>query len=405
VAVFHYKAVAETGEAASGRIEASSRSDAARRLRDQALTPIRISENQTGRLREMLERDVHLGSGSRVKLRALFARDLSTLLSADVPMAEALDIMVGAEKDLARLSEKILTRVRSGISLADALEHEAEVFDAASIALIRGGQRSGQLAEMLLHLAEMSERSLAMKREIRSALIYPAVLVVATCVAFLMLIFYVLPNFEGLFTGFQGALPPAADFVFSAGRGVRAATPYLASGTVVIIVVLGFALQTRKGRLFAHRRVLSLPLVGPTIIAFETARLAHVLGRLLAAGAGFEGAVRLAGKGLGNQALRTSVLDAAEKIEAGGGIGEALARDGFWPDRALRLIRIGERSGSLPDMLAHIARISEDDARSRVRTLIGLIPPVLTIAIGAMVALLIFAILTALLSVNELAFQ
>lgn len=402
---FRYRAASPEGEAMEGVLDAPDRQMAIRQLKAMSLRPLSITEGEKSGILAALNKDISFGAGARMRTRRDFARDLSTLLSADARMAEALEIIGRERGEQGALAVKIQRRVSSGDALSEAVADEPGLFDPASVAILQSGERSGDLANALAQLAEMTDATLKLRSEILSSLAYPIALGLATAGALSLLVFFVLPSFEGLFGDADGDLPWLTVAVFEFGWIARTAAPYIGGGVLLLLAGGGIFAGTAAGRKAIDAGVLRAPIIGDLATGFKTARFAIVFGRLLASGERAERALRLTADGMGNQVFTSRLLEAADEVESGAGLASALTSAGVLPERALRLIEIGERSGRVSEISADIAAMYDLSTRERTRRILAAIPPILTVGIGLAVALLVFAVLTTLLSVNDLAFQ
>jgi general secretion pathway protein F len=400
---FRYRALAGASDIVAGELDAPSRVQAARMLRARSLDPLRIEEGSGSRLWELLNTDVSIGRGRRLRQRRDFAQDLAALRAAGAPLDQALAILAEGGDPCALLARRVAERTAAGAALSAALGAEPRLFDEPSVALVAAGEASGELAQALQTLAEMTELSLATRSEMLRSLTYPAALIAASLLAVALMVFHVLPSFERLFEGAGAAMPPSAQFVFDAGRLARELALPLAAALMAGAAAAGFARSTDWGRQAIDRAVLRLPVVGRLLCALDLGRALLVAGRLAAAGATADRAFELAGGTCSNAVLRHELRAAGERIREGASVAAALAPARFMSRRAVRMVAIGEASGALPRMLGEVSRMQLDAARAGIKALLGALPPCLTVLIGALVAGLIYSVLTALLSINELA--
>ena len=281
---------------------------------------------------------------------------------------------------------------------------ERRIFDDASIALVTAGEASGNMAEALRTLADLTEETIATRSEMVKSLLYPAALIVAALLAIGLMIFHVLPSFEGLFAGAGEAIPASARMVFRLGHAARAAALPLAIALPFVVAAVAAAWVSKRGRQTVDLLVLRVPLFGRLVAGLDLGRAMLVAGRLLEAGSTADKAFELASQTCTNSVFRRDLHAAAGRIRDGAAVAPSLAAGRLMPERALRMIAIGEASGSLPRMLGEVSKMQQDSARAGVKALLAALPPILTVVIGILVAGLIYAVLTALLSINELAF-
>lgn len=401
---FRYRAVSGAGEMVTGELDASSRADATRLLRLKSLDPISLHEGARSRLLDLLSREVLVSKRHRMQLRRDFARDLAMLRDAGAPLDEALLILAEGSDEASKLARRVAQRSATGMSLSECLATEERFFDQASIALIESGEASGNAAESLRTLADVTDTALTTRSELVKSLLYPAVLVVASLVAIGLMVFHVLPSFERLFAGSPRAAPGSAQLVFVIGRHLREAALPLGIAALVVVAALVVTWLTESGRRRIDRILLRLPVVGRLLAATELGRTLLVAGRLLAAGVIADKTIELASRTCLNSQFRSDLHAAAERIREGAGVAQALDAAPYVPERVIRMIAIGEASGALPRMLGEIARMEQDAANARIKAVVAALPPILTVVMGIVIAGLIYAVLSALLSLNELAF-
>lgn len=401
---FRYTAVSPVGDVVGGEIEAADRRDALGQLRRQSLEPVTIQRGSQSRLSRILNTDIPLSRGGRLRAQSDFCADLALLRSAGAALDEALAILAEGRDEVAELATRVRVRTGSGLALSAALARESAHFDEPSIALVATGEVSGDLAGALTLLAELTDETLRTRADVRRSLLYPATLVFVSILVILLMLFYVLPTFAELIAESGKSVPPTASVVFAVAGFL---TEW--GGMFLISLVLGafaaFALLLVTGRRrILDRIVLELPFIGKLLANFELGRSILICGRLLEAGCAADEAVDLAARTCTNSLFREDFHRAADRIREGGSAREALSGIRRLPNRAARMIGIGERTGALPAMMIQVSAMVLGAARRRLDTLVTLLPVVLTIVVGGVVAALVYSILAVLLSLNELAF-
>lgn len=398
MAVFHYQAVTAAGDVVDGRLEAASRAEAVARLQDQGYLPIRAEAQAPARS------FVRQGRGLGARDVTLLFRGLATLLAAGLPLDRALALQLDqADQRSGRaLLERVAQRVKQGTALSDSLAAEGDIFPAYAVGMVRAGEASGALDTVLQRLADFQERRLQAREQIRSALIYPVLLLAMSGATVVILLTVVLPQFEAMFQDAGEALPAGARVVVAVGALVRGYGVFGAASLALGGLAVNRWRRTAPGRRAVGRLLLRLPLAGRLHVAAETAMFCRTLGTLLGGGLHMLQALAIARDTVGNPILRELLEQAEGELQRGEGLSEPLARAGIFPTLALRLMRVGEESGRLEPMLLKIADLYDDEVRRDVGRLMALLVPVLTIALGATVAAIIGAILSALLSVYSL---
>ncbi len=349
------------------------------------------------------------GVGRRLRQKDVlaFTRELATLLGAGLPLDRSLRVLLELFPEDSRLhpvTARILEQVKGGAQLSAALEAEGKAFSRLYVNMVRAGEAGGTLAQVLQRLADYLQRSQELRASVLSALIYPAILVVMAIASLLVLLTFVVPQFEEMFASAGKELPLPTQVVMAMADGVRR-YGWLAL-IAVLLAVRGFqAWLADPGRRYRfHRWLLRLPLLGALLIRVEVARFSQTLATLLTSGVALLPALGIVRETLGNLVLREAVAEAAEKLRAGGDISTALEATGHFPVMALQMIRLGEETGQLPQMLERMADIYEDEVRTTVQRMLTLLEPLLIVGLGVVIAAIIVSILMAVVSVNELAF-
>jgi general secretion pathway protein F len=297
---------------------------------------------------------------------------------------------------------RLLAALRGGSSLADALEKEARTFPAYYRAMVRAGEIGGSLESVLSRLADFLERAQETRGKLRSALIYPIFLLVTAGVSLAILLTFVIPAFQPMFEDAGTQLPLVTRIVIGFGAFVREAWWMILLALAVAVVALQLHLGTPAGRLWWHRQVLRLPVVGELWVKGDVARFARTLGTLLGNGVPLLQALELVRDVMSNAALAAGVTAVQPDVKAGRGLAAPLSENRLYPALLVQLLKVGEESGRLEDMLLKLAEIYDQESEDTMRRLLALLVPVLTLGLGALIAFIVSSILFALFSVNEL---
>lgn len=407
MASFRYKAVRAGGELVEGDMEAPTKAHVMARLADMGYVPIRAEEVGRNALARLLALEL-FGGGARMALRDLMvaSRELATLLDAGVELERALDI-------LGRLSERpavqrtfaaVLDDVRGGSAFSDALERQGEVFPASYVSMVRAGEAGGSLALVVGRLAEYLERAQAARESVRSALIYPVILLVMAVASVVVMVTVVLPQFAPLFADAETELPLLTRGLLALSGFVERTWWALLAAVALAALVVRRRLGVPEVRERFDRRLLELPVVRELILRLETARLTRTLGTLLQNGVATIDALRIAQATVVNRHFAGALGQVAEQVKSGATISDALDRVPRCPVLARHLVRIGEETGRLEDMLLRVAEIYDEEAQRTVRRLLALLVPALTAVLGLIVAVIIASVFLAIVRVNQLAF-
>ena len=401
-----YKAVSADGEVLEGELEAPDRSSVVERLRSQGHVPIRAEERKGGgggvAWRRVARRDRGVGAGDV----SLLTRELSILLEAGLPLDRALTTLasLSAAGPVRRLVERILERVRGGASLAEALEAQGPVFPSYYAGMVRAGEAGGALEAVLSRLADELERAQALRESVKSALLYPLLVVVLAVLSLVVLMTLVVPRFRPLFEDSGAALPLVTEVVIGLSDFMRAFWWLLLALAVGAVFLVRRHNATAAGRLRWDRWLLGWPLLGELLLKIEVARLSRTLGTLLANQVNVLNALSMSMGSLGNRAVIAGLSELRGRLTKGEGLAVPLAEAGIFPVLAVQLIQVGEESGKLDEMLLRVAAIYDEEVRRTVDRLLALLVPAVTIVLGLVIAVIIGSMLAAILSAYELPF-
>lgn len=397
---WRYRAVGADGSLRSGEIDAADEAAALAQLRRSRVAPIALMPAPV----RADPRPKAVGAKGRAAA-LLCIGELAVLIDAGLQLDRALGLAIENVEDRAVAGHlgDILREVREGAPLSAAVAQKPELFSATAMAMIEAGEANGRLGEALGRLARTLEQEAELRRLVGSSMIYPiALLVIAVGVVLLMLLF-VVPQFESMFAGAADKLPVATRVVMGSSRILRAygLALLLAGGVAGIGVAL--AMRRPAVRLARDRLLLALPLLGELVRRLDTARFARTLGALIDGEVPLPVALALARRTIANQVLGQTIARVAEGVKEGGGLTAPLAASGALPRLAIGFLRTGEETSQLGMMLGRLADVLDRDVRLRIERLIGILTPTITVVLGATVASIIASILSAILGFNDLA--
>lgn len=405
MAAFRWAAIESGGEVVRGVMEAPDRAVVVARLQRQGRIVLRADPaDRRRRLSELLQ--VELG-GTRPLDKAALAevtRELAIMLAAGQDLDRALRFV--AENTRSARARAVLgnvrDRVRAGSSLAAALAQEPKSFSKLYVGLVRAGEAGGTLPLTLDRLAALLERERSLAANLRAALVYPALLVVAAIGSIVLLLGYVLPQFTPIFAQAGAELPAATRVLLALGTACSAAGPWLLLGLLLAGLAVRQTLAHPPYRLRFDRLLLHLPVIGGLLRETMAAQLTRTLGGLLQNGVPLIPALGIVKEALGNRAAAAAVDKAALAAKGGAGLARPLKEAGLFPPRTIHLLQLGEEAAQLAAMALKAADIHEEQARLSTQRLVALAVPVITIAMGLAVAGIVSSLLTALLSLNDL---
>lgn len=402
---YRYKAVTPSGEPQEGDMDGATQVAVVERLQGMGLIPIRVEES--------VARAVGSASGpgffNKKRITqddvAVFTQELATLLKAGLPLDRCLEILIGlsANEPVRVLMGQLREDVRGGSALSKAMEAREGVFTRFYLNMIRAGEAGGALDVVLQRLTEFMERSKELRDTVKSALIYPVILVGVSLLSVVILLMWVVPQFSQMFEESGKALPLPTQIVIAAGDGVR--NYWWVMALAGIGVYSWFTRQMREpaARYRWDRWVLNLPLFGDLVGKLEVARFSRTLGTLIGNGVSLLAAISIVKETLSNTVMADALSDVARQLKEGKGLGKPLMESGLFPKLAVHLIMVGEETGKLQEMLIRIADIYDREVHTSVKRMLALMEPVLILGLGLVIGGIIMSILVAILSVNDLA--
>jgi len=403
---FRWLATDGGGEVRAGIIEAPDRKAAVERLQRDGHIVLRAEPAGRGAAwSQLLHVEFARRRGLDKAALSEFTRELAIMLAAGQDLDRALRYVVDntAKARNREILGKVRDRVRSGSSLAAALAMEPQSFPKLYVGLVRAGEAGGTLPATLDRIAALLEREHSLAASLRAALVYPALLVAAAVGSVVLLLEYVLPQFVPIFEQAGAKLPASTRALMTVGAALGEAGPWFLAALAAVILFGKPLLAQPAYRERADRLLLRLPIVGTLLRETVAARLTRTLGSLLENGVPLLAALNLARDALGNAAAAAAVDAAALATKGGGGLARSLAQARLFPERTIHLLQLGEEAAQLAVMALRAADIHDERARLIMQRLVALAVPMITIVMGLAVAGIVGALLTAMLSLNDLA--
>ena len=404
---FEYQALDAAGRTRKGVTEGDTARSVRSQLRSEGLTPLDLLEigESSAATRGTRTHSGRGGAGGIGALDlALATRQMATLARAGLPVEEWLATVARqSEKQKVRnILSAVRTRVMEGHSLAQALGAFPRAFPEIYRSTVSAGEASGHLHLVLERLAEYLENRHALRQKVMLALIYPVILTLVALGVTVGLVVYVVPEVVQVFEGLDQQLPTLTRMLISTSDLLRTYGLYALIALGVLVALMTRWLRKPGPRMRFDRLVLRLPLVGRLVRGLNTARFARTLSILSASGVSLLDALRTGAEVIGNRPMRAAVEDASLRIREGRSIGQALEETGYFPPITVHLIRSGESSGRLTEMLERAAETQEQEVESRISVSMGLFEPLLILTMGGIVLTIVLAILLPIFELNQL---
>ncbi|AXQ29136.1 type II secretion system protein GspF [Solimonas sp. K1W22B-7] len=401
MSAFEYSALDARGRQVKGLIEGDTPRQARQLLRDRGLSPLdvtEVAERKSGGL------SFQGGGGISHTELSLFTRQLAILVRSGLPLDEALTAV--AEQSESKRVQRVALGVRSGViegnSLAMSLNQFPNAFPPLFRATVEAGEQSGKLDYILERLAEYVEKRQAMRSKMMLAAVYPTILAIVAVGVLVVMLTYVVPQVVSVFDSIDTELPPLTKALIGASAFLRNYGIYVALLLVAGAVVFSRMMRADPFKRKVHRFILRLPLVGRLTRGANTGRFTRTLGILFGSGVPILDAMRIGTQVVDNLPMRDAIEDAAIKVREGATLSRSLNASKLFPPIAIHLIASGETSGKLDEMLDRSAENQEREVETLVATMMGVLEPLVIVAMGGMVMLIVLAILLPIFDLNNL---
>jgi len=395
--LFSYRTSTRNGEIDEGFIEAADEKAAVGRLKETGVIPLKVTAQK-----ESFRKKIRFRS-SKADIQT-FTAELSTLLNAGLPLDSSLRIIADISENggMKSVVQSLQSSVREGTSFSDALQKHPGIFPRLYINMIRAGESGGALNAALEKLNEFLESERAIREHIISAMIYPAILVATGGVSIIVLFIFVLPKFSVIFAELGGALPLPTRILISVGNSLKASWWVLLPAMVTGWIALRHYITTSGGRY--RWDYIKLRLMTGLIKKLETARFCRTLGMLLKSGVPLIRALNNARDVIGNQVIVSALGAVSKGVKEGKGIVAPLTEAGVFPPLALSMIKVGEDTGQLDNMLLKVATVYENNLREAIKRFMSLLEPVMILIMGLVIGFIVISMLVGIFSITDLPF-
>jgi type IV pilus assembly protein PilC len=380
---FSYTARTAQGERRAATLEAANREDAVAELRRLRLAVVTLQE---------VTRRPRTGTVSLREI-VVFTRQFSTMIDAGLPLVQALGILAKQSENpvLQGVIRQVVFDVESGRTVADALAKHPRAFSELYVSMVAAGEAGGILDTILLRLATFLEKSDALVRKVKSALIYPCVILGIAVAAVAILLVVVIPTFQEMFASVGLVLPLPTRLVIALSAALQAYWWAFLGILAGLIMAVRRAYGTPRGRLAIDRLLLATPIVGDLIRKTAVSRFTRTLGTLVSAGVSILDGLEITAKTAGNRVVADAILASRSSIAGGDTIAAPLARSQVFPPMVISMISVGEQTGGLDEMLRKIADFYDTEVDTAVSGLLSIVEPVLIVALGLIVGGMVVA--------------
>jgi type IV pilus assembly protein PilC len=384
--VFQYEARTKEGRVVKGEMAAFNDTAVRAEIRRLGMTLVRIKRKSRPLFANTKAVDA--------KDIATFARQLATMMSAGLPIVQALEIIAQSaeKKNMQNLVNEVKNDVESGTSLADALDHRRKHFDELFVNLVRAGEQSGALEVVLERIATYKEKTESIKGKVKKALFYPTAVIVVAFIVTAILLIFVIPQFESLFQGFGADLPAFTQLVIGLSNGLRSNGLMIFGGLAVLIAAFVF-FKRRSDRFnhFLDRMILKVPIFGPLTEKSAIARFSRTLSTMFSAGVPLVEALPPTAGATGNAVFRDAIMSMRDLVSAGSPLRVGMQQTNLFPVMVVQMVAIGEETGALDSMLAKVADMYEEEVDNMVDAMSSLLEPLIMAFLGIVVGGLVIA--------------
>ncbi|MDY6822563.1 MAG: type II secretion system inner membrane protein GspF [Thermodesulfobacteriota bacterium] len=404
--VYEYTAINAKGKTVSGIIDADGEMAAREKLRAEKIFPASITEayDEKGKKGRLHSRGIRLFSGIKAGELTMMTRQLSTLVGSGFPLVSAIYALIpqAGSPALKRVLSRLKDAIEEGNSFADALSNFPDVFSPVYINMVRAGEASGTLEIVLERLAEINENQQKQRNQIKSILAYPAIMTLLGGGILFFLLTYIVPQLTSIFSDMGQALPAPTRFIIAASDFLKAYWWLLMIGLVIIYVSVKRIRKTPRGVYTTDRFLLFLPGIGTLARKIAVARFSGTLGSLLENGIPMLTAMDIVKNIAGNVLIADAIKEASDKVEKGMGLGVSLEETEQFPHLSVQMIKVGEQSGDLEDMLKRTADVFENEVESALVGLTSLLEPLIVVLMGVVIGFIVLAIILPIFEINQL---
>lgn len=386
----------------SGTIQAPDKQAAIASLRKQGIHPLVVKKQSSTNLLSKFS------AKKKVPLKdlAVFTRQLSTMISAGVPLTRAMATLKiqAPNKNFKVIIGDIGKLVESGLPLADGFAKYPHVFSDVYVNMVRAGEAGGILDEILKRLAEQIERDYSMRKKLKSAMTYPIVILTITVIAFFGIMLFIIPKINKILTDLGGPnakLPVYTRALLSISDFLQARAPLVIILAVIVIFLIRRYIRTPKGKYQFHALMLRTPIINTVIIKVAIARFARTFASLMAAGVGVLDALEVTGGAMGNKVIEKELVTVAKEVQNGKQLSESLEKGTHFPPIVSQMLAVGEETGKIDTVLVKVADFYEEEVSATIDGLSSIIEPIMIIILGSVVGLIAASVMGPIASLSK----
>ena len=396
---FQYKVITPDGKEKKGTMEAKSAEQATMILKGQKNIVLEVQEAS------LMTRDLSFSFGGKVSARdySIFCRQFVSIIKAGVSIISALEMMKDQteNKTLKKALQGVHEDVSKGEPMASAMKKRSKVFPSMLCNMVEAGEASGSLDVAFERMALQFEKENKLNSAVTKAVIYPVVLIVVMLGVLLLMMFWVIPTFMGMFSELGTKMPPLTQFIVDMSNFVIAKWWLLLLIIIAFVICFKLYAGTVNGQLVLGKIKLKLPVFGKLQMKTECARLGRTLCTLLGAGVPMIDALEITGRSMENIHYKRAMMEAKEQVMRGVPLSKPLKTSGLFPPMVTHMVGIGEETGNIEDMLENVANYFEDDVQVATEQMMALMEPIIIVVMAVGVGVMIMAILQPMFTLYE----
>ena len=388
---FSWAGKTRDGKMQKGETVASNKDEVVSLLRKQGIMVTSVNAKGKGMSFEI--KIPGLAGGVSDKDIIVFTRQFATMIDAGLPLVQCLEILEGQtqNKVLAKAIGQIRKDVESGATYADALGKHPKIFNELYVNLVAAGEVGGILDTILGRLTAYIEKNMKLKKQIKSAMVYPTIVMLVAVGVIAVLMIFVIPMFAKMFKDMGGELPGPTQLVITMSNFIRSYVIHMGVGIAAVIITVKKTYATKKGRLAIDKMLLRAPIIGDVIRKVAVSKFTRTLGTLMGAGVPILDGLEIVAKTAGNKVVENTVMETRSSISEGKTLSDPLARSKVFPPMVTQMISVGETTGSLDAMLSKIADFYDDEVDASVDAMTAALEPALMVFLGIGVGFIIVA--------------
>jgi type IV pilus assembly protein PilC len=397
---YKYSARNKEGAIIKGSLEARERESVVETLQGKGLIVVNVEEDVGFNFQRLNE--INIG-GVPLKDKVVFMRQLSTMISAGLPLSQALEILESqaSNPQFKKVLSEVSADVQGGMALNAAFRKNGDVFDDITVSLIAAGEESGHLEEVLQRLAIEMEEKKKLQEKIKSAFTYPAVIVVVIVIVVAIMLFVLVPAMEQIYSEFGSELPWVTRVLVTASNWLISYWWILLIGILTAGILIKYYIDTPQGRKFKDKVVLKLPIFGNLITKIQIAQFTRVLALLLKSGLSIVEALRLTANSLSNTLYKEAIMESKEEVEKGTPLATPVARSEIFPLIVSQMIAVGEESGQIDMILEKMSEYYNSEVEVITSNLTTLLEPVILIVMGVVIGFIALGVYMPMFSLVE----